>query len=263
MSKVSQYPPGTFNWVDQTTDELDKAKAFYTKLFGWQAKDIPTDDGSYSVLRKDGQDVAAIALPPPILDGTAAMWNSYISVEDIDASASKAEALRGSILVEPTTIGTAGRLSIIADPEGAVFALWQAGDSRGSAVVNEPGTLAWNELYTRDIEQALDFYGELFGWRHKVHQLSEGKVYHMFSVENRDRAGIHELTPDMDQVSPRWEVYFAVADLEASYYKLTELGGKAAFSPGTVPTIGRFIRATDIGGAPLSLITVFHEPKPL
>ena len=65
MGERTQYVPGTFSWTDLATTDPDAAKAFYAALFGWQAEDMPVPGGYYSMQRKDGKDVAAIAAQPP------------------------------------------------------------------------------------------------------------------------------------------------------------------------------------------------------
>jgi predicted enzyme related to lactoylglutathione lyase len=58
----------------------------------------------------------------------------------------------------------AGRMAILIDRIGAQISVWQAGEHIGAGVANEPNSLGWNELGTREPQQAMDFYGDLFGW---------------------------------------------------------------------------------------------------
>ena len=58
----------------------------------------------------------------------------------------------------------AGRTAVLADPEGAVFCVWQASEHKGARIVNEPGSLNFNVLTTREPEAAKRFYGDVFGW---------------------------------------------------------------------------------------------------
>ena len=75
-----------------------------------------------------------------------------MTVEDVDASVARAKELGGQVIVEPMDVMTAGRMAVLMDPEGAVFALWQPGEHIGAGIVNEFNTLTWNELRTRDPE---------------------------------------------------------------------------------------------------------------
>ena len=89
------------------------------------------------------------------------MW-----VEDADETAAKVRAAGGTVLTEPFDVGDSGRMAIFADPDGAAFCVWQAKEHRGAAVVNEHGSLNFNDLNTRDLEGAQAFYGAVFGWEH-------------------------------------------------------------------------------------------------
>ena len=66
--------------------------------------------------------------------------------------------------MEPFDVRDAGRMAVLADPEGAVFCVWQAKEHKGAELVNEPGSLNFNSLNTRDAEGAKAFYGAVFGW---------------------------------------------------------------------------------------------------
>ena len=68
------------------------------------------------------------------------------------------------MLTEPFDVMDAGRMAVVADPDGAALSLWQANRHRGAQVVNAPGSLNFNGLATRDVEGARRFYGAVFGW---------------------------------------------------------------------------------------------------
>ncbi len=68
------------------------------------------------------------------------------------------------MLAPPVDIPHAGRAAVCADPEGAVFGLWQASQKRGAQLVNAPGSWNFSELHTADPEGAERFYGALLGW---------------------------------------------------------------------------------------------------
>src|SRR5262249_28587307 len=119
--------------------------------------------GSYFMATLRGENVAAISSQmegaPPM-----ATWNSYIWVDDADATAAKMRETGGNMIMEPFDVMDAGRMAACADREGAVFFLWQPGRHRGATLVNEPGTLNFNNLGSRDRGAASEFYGAVFGW---------------------------------------------------------------------------------------------------
>ena len=69
------------------------------------------------------------------------------------------------MLQGPFDVMDAGRMAVVADPEGAVFCVWEAKENIGAKVVNEHGALNFNGLATRDPAAAEAFYGAVFGWK--------------------------------------------------------------------------------------------------
>ena len=165
MSDQDRYIPGVPCWVDTTQPDPEAAVAFYGDLFGWEFEDrMPAGSpGRYYVARLRGGDVAAVGSQP---EGTPpmAVWNTYVWVADADETAAKVRAAGGKVLTEPFDVGDAGRMAVFADPDGAVFCVWQAREHRGAAVVNEHASLNFKELHTRDLDAARSFYGSVFGW---------------------------------------------------------------------------------------------------
>ena len=165
MAERDGYIPGVPCWVDTNQPDPEGAVTFYGGLFGWEFEDTmpPGSEGMYFVARLRGRDMAAVGSTP---DGApaAAAWNTYIWVESADETAARVLEAGGRILMEPFDVTDAGRMAVLADPEGAVFSVWQAGSMKGAQVVNEPGSVNFNGLHTRDVEAAKRFYGSVFGW---------------------------------------------------------------------------------------------------
>jgi predicted enzyme related to lactoylglutathione lyase len=97
--------------------------------------------------------------------GSSATWNTYVSVDDVDAVARSVAAAGGSVVAQPFDVnGGAGRAASCADPEGATFRLWQPRDRPGAQVVNSPGAWNFSHLRTDQPDQARAFYADVFGW---------------------------------------------------------------------------------------------------
>src|SRR5213079_2776240 len=141
MSTREDYPAGVPCWVDTNQPDPAGAARFYSGLFGWQTED---------------------AMPPGA--PPQAVWNTYIRVESADDAAARVREAGGRVLPEPFDVFDAGRMGVFADPEGAVFCVWQPGSHRGSAAVNEHGAVNFNNLHADDVEAARAFYGAVFGW---------------------------------------------------------------------------------------------------
>ena len=119
--------PGTFCWADLSTPDPERAKQFYSGLFGWQLLTGDRDTSGYLHIKNGDQFIGGI---PPARHRDPKIpphWLSYIYVSDVDASAQKAQELGGKILAPPMTIEGAGRFAVLADPQGAVFAIFKSG----------------------------------------------------------------------------------------------------------------------------------------
>lgn len=252
----AQYAPGTFCWIELATTNSEAAKKFYTELFGWSFADNPMGPGMvYTMLKLDGKDVGALYQMPPEMTamGIPPNWLSYASVNCADESAAKAKDLGATLLKEPLDVMTFGRMAVIQDPTGAVFAIWQAGTNKGAGVFNVPGSLCWNELLTTDTAKAGEFYASIFGWTKET--MDFGPVeYTMFSNEGRGAGGVLKITPEMVGVPPHWLAYFAVDDCEAKVQKATELGATTNRPAEDIPGIGRFAIMQDPQGAVFAFI---------
>jgi hypothetical protein len=265
MQEVKQYPAGTFSWVDLATTDAAAAKAFYTRLFGWEAHDMPAGpEGTYTMLTLAGKYVAGLyemgdeqrgqGIPPH--------WLSYVSVDDIDAATEKVSALGGTVLAGPMDVMEAGRMAMIQDPTGASFALWQAGQHIGAALVNIPGTFSWNELATTDTEKASAFYSGLFGWECTKDDMPTGP-YYTFKNQGRMGGGMLQMTEEWGDMPSNWSVYFSVEDCDATVQQARELGGMNLMDPFEIPEVGRFAVMQDPQGAYFTVIKAYViDPPP-
>lgn len=259
MGERTGYPPGTFSWTDLGTTDLAGAKTFYTELFGWELEDMPAGEGMvYSMARVDGKYVAAVYEQDEDQrsQGVPPNWLNFITVDDIEARTAEAERLGGAILSPPIDVQDSGRMSLVSDPTGAVFAMWQPGKHIGAQLVNEAGALTMNELDTRDVPAAKEFYGALFGW---TFEDDPSGAYTNIKNEGNLNGGMIELAPEWGDVPPHWRPYFAVVDCEASLARVKELGGQAMGAPIEVPA-GRFAVVADPQGASFSIFEGELDP---
>jgi uncharacterized protein len=254
------YIPGVPCWVDTSQPDPEAAVSFYGDLFGWEFEDVmpPGSDGKYFIARIRGKDVAAVGSIPEAAPQQA-MWNTYIWVESADDAASKVRDAGGSVVMEPFDVMDAGRMAVFTDPEGAVFCAWQANQNKGAQLVNEHGTVNFNDLNTREPEDAKSFYGSVFAWQ--TLELPGGSE--MWTVPGygdyleRDNPELRENMAEMDapegfedvvaslvpigddqpDTPPHWNVTFAVDDADAIAGKATELGGNVLMPPLDAPWV--------------------------
>jgi uncharacterized protein len=270
MPERDGYIPGVPCWVDTSQPDPEAAVAFYSGLFGWEFEDVmPREsEGTYFVARLRGGPVAAVgSLPegaPPM-----AMWNTYISVESADETATKVLDAGGTSLMDPFDVMDAGRMAVFADREGAAFCVWQAKKHKGAQIVNEAGALNFNGLNTRDVEGAKSFYGSVFGWRTLMldggiemwtlpgygDHLEQGNPdlrKQMAEVDAPEGfedvvASIARIPDDQPDVAAHWNVTFAVDDADATAAKATELGGNVIVGPFDAPWVRMTVIADPAG----------------
>ncbi len=247
MAHVETYEPGQFNWTDLATTDPAGAKAFYSAVFGWQADDLPMGDGAaYTMLRKDGRDVAALSAMRDELraQGVPPHWTVYVYVASADDAAARAKELGATILAPPFDVFDAGRMAVIADPTGAQLCLWEGKQHPGARVIDEPGALCWCELRTKDVEKARAFYEGLFGWTFKV-----SPEYSEIVHRGKHQGGVMPLSPAMGPIPSHWGVYFMVRDIEGLVRKATEHGATVHVPPQAIGGMGRFAVLVDPQGA--------------
>jgi predicted enzyme related to lactoylglutathione lyase len=110
---------GAFSWNELITTDPAAALEFYTKLFGWNTEVMHMQGMDYTVVKFGDRAIGGLMAAP---GGVPAGWKSYVTVDDIDATAKLAESLGGKICVPPTDIPNVGRFAILIDPQGAVIA---------------------------------------------------------------------------------------------------------------------------------------------
>ena len=254
MAEMTAYTPSTFCWTDLSTTDATAAKQFYTELFGWAAVDTPVSpEMTYTTLQVEGKDVTALYQQGPEEQGMPPHWNSYVSVSSADDIAAATKTLGGTVLVEPMDIMDLGRMAIIQDPTGAVVGVWQPQSYIGAQLIGQPGTVCWNEIATRDTQQASAFYTQLFGWEARIQDMGS-TLYTVFFNGDQMSAGMIQITADWGDVPPHWMVYFAVNDCDASVEQAKLLGGQVLMPPMDIPGTGRFATLRDPQGGAFSVI---------
>ena len=230
----------------------------------------PSSPGKYFMARLRGSEVAAIGSQPPGAPPMAA-WNTYIWVESADEAAAKVRAGGGGVVAEPFDVIDAGRMAVVTDPEGAAFCVWQAKQHKGARIVNEPGSLNFNSLNTRDAKRAKSFYGSLFGWETlelpggvEMWRLAGyGNFLAQSDPELRQRqadsgaapegfadvvATLNPIADDQADAPAHWSVTFAVDDADATAARAVQLGARVVAAPFDAPWV-RMTVITDPQGA--------------
>lgn len=260
-------PHGTHCWFELTTPDAPAAEAFYAAVTGWVPRDAGMPGMRYTLVGPADHAIGGImALTDEMKAGGARPgWTGYVAVADVDAAAAKVRSLGGNVYMPGTDIPGVGRFAIVADPQGAVFALYK--DTSGMTPPpappgGTPGHMGWHELHTTSIDGALAFYGEMFGWRKDVTMdMGPNGIYQLFATGGMPgNAGAASPSADGGMVAKEpgapgsyWLYYVNVASVDAAVERIGAGGGSVLHGPHQVPGGSWIVLAMDPQGVPFAL----------
>jgi predicted enzyme related to lactoylglutathione lyase len=235
---------------------MTSAITFYEHLFGWKCEVEGPAEFSYGQFKLGGEYVAGVGQMSEEMkrQGIPPLWNSYIEVASVEEITQRASELGGTVTVPPMQVLEEGKLAFFQDPTGGHVGLWQPLRHKGATLKGPPGAFCWNELATRDIEKARDFYGKLLGWEFADHPHTPSK-YYLIKNQGHGNGGMIQMTAEWGDMPPYWGVYFNVTDLHVAATRLQQLGGKILVPPFDT-TAGPISVVADPQGACFSLIQV-------
>lgn len=251
MSFVTSSPPdGTPTWIDLGVPDLDRAKAFYRALFGWEFDTVGGAEAMhYTFCLHKGRTAAALAVNPDPNAGDF-WWTMYFATADCDATATRITDAGGTLVYPPMDILDQGRMALATDPVGAQFGLWQAATHVGCEIVNEPGALVRNDLVTATPEPARTFYQAVFDYT--LDGNPDIPEYDFTFLRRRDGKEIGGILGDRSASTSRWATVFEVAGTDAVARAATAAGGTATTPEDAV--YGRSSTITDPFGTEFSVI---------
>lgn len=246
--------PGKFVWFEHVSRDAKKAQLFYGEVLGWKVKPFPMGDVAYEMIcAGDTLDTMIGGYAAPHCDDQPTHWISYVSVEDVDATAKAATANGGKVIAAPFDVPSVGRMARIADPVGAELCLFRSATGDEADAPSTPaGRWLWNELHTSDPTKALRFYEEVLGFSHRPMDMGPGGIYHILSKDGVDRGGVTGNLPS--GVPPHWLPYVNIDDVDAAIARGRRLGATIPMGPEDIPGVGRVGALKDPTGAMLAII---------
>lgn len=250
---------GRFIWYELLTKDPAAAREFYTRLMGlghtvWQG-----DDMTYEMLTVgDAPRYGLMQLPErAAAQGAPSHWLGHVYVPDRDDARAQAVGLGGCELVS-MDIPDAGSFSVMGDPQGAVFAVYEPSEEPEPDRPAARGEVGWHELATTDYEAAFEFYSSMFGWElMEDMDMGEYGIYRIFGRNGHQLGGMWNKPPEMPVAA--WLYYHTVDSIEDAAEAIPRLGGSILNGPMEVPGGGRIIQAVDPTGATFAL---FQPPTP-
>jgi predicted enzyme related to lactoylglutathione lyase len=251
---------GRFAWHDLMTTDPEAAKDFYTSVMGWGTELWENSGMSYTMWTVDGRAMSGTMKLPAeaVAGGTRPHWLAYVDVPDVDATASRARELGGTVLMPPSDIPDIGRVSVLADPQGALIAAFASVNPSPEPEGMPPvGEFSWHELATPDPEGVFAFYSDLFGWE-KTSEFDMGAmgIYQLFGRRGMTVGGIYAKPAEMPG-PPAWLHYGRVADVNAAVEAVRRHGGQVLNGPMEVPGGDLIAMVLDAQGGPFAV----HQSK--
>lgn len=252
---------GRFVWYDLMTSDVAAARAFYSDIIGWKSK--PFSGGNYELWSAPDTDVGGLmALSDEQRAGGAPpFWIGYVETDEVDATARRVTELGGRVHVPPTGIPDVGRFAMVADPQGAAFALFQSQERGAAPGPTGVGHFSWAELNTTDWQSAWKFYSALFGWK-KVSSMDMGPEYGEYFMFGTDpeqmMGGMSNAAPTM-KAPPHWLHYINVASVDETAKRIPGRGGKILNGPMDVPGGDRIAQCQDPQGGMFAIYSTARK----
>ena len=246
----SSHREGDFVWYDLLTEDLPKAERFYGDLFGWTFAE--TEVPGYSLIEHRGRPIGGIVDTATRRSKlNESQWVSVLSIPDVDAAVETARNSGGTVHIRPTDLPGRGRLAIVSDPRGALFALLRTTTGDPPVREIEFGDWMWTELWTLEPETSAAFYTGLAGYDLEKRIILEDIEYDVFTLGGTPCAGLIPL-PD-DNIRAHWLPYVRVEDAAALAKRVEDLGGRVLLDPSAGERRGSVAIVLDPTGAPLAL----------
>jgi predicted enzyme related to lactoylglutathione lyase len=207
---------GKFVWFDLVTQDVARAKSFYGALFGWTFQ----DGDRYTPVLNDGVPIAGLV--PARDPERGSEWVGNLSVADVDRAAALMSERGGAIEREPIDAPDRGRIAVVSDSEGALLLLVRAAGGDPPDADPTLGGWLWNELWTHDVDTAMDLYSTLAGYEREIVEFRD-HPYHVLRDADARRAGVVEAPPE---VNPLWLPYVRVEDADVTAARAADLGAR-------------------------------------
>lgn len=251
MSNARGFPV----WYELLTNDAAASRAFFQDLLGWKVEaPNPEDPKKYEMLRaEEGYVGGMMQLTDEMrAQGAKPTWLFYLGVDDVDATAKQIEGAGGKITMPPFDVPEAGRIAMVADPQGLPFyVMTPSGNGTSTAFERSGmGKCNWNELATPDQAAANDFYAKVFGWTYPDKMKMPNGEYVFASVGG---TVIGATMPVTEGAPSGWQFYFRAPNIDVAAEKVKKAGGKVHAGPMEVPGGDKVIVASDPQGVPFGV----------
>lgn len=251
----TEHHVGKVIWAELVTPNRSEAERFYGGLFGWTFKEQSSSNGHYVLASSNGEPVAGL-IHHPFHEGARGQpyWLPFVAVQNVDAAGRMAVDGGGKIIVAPHTYAARGRQAVLADPQGAPFAVIASFSGDTPDYLAENGTWIWSSLLTRNLDAGIAFYQSLFGYEVFDLHSDDGLQHAVLATDNFARASVNALPMDALRRQSHWLNFIRVADATAAATRAVALGGSVLVAPRVDRHGGEFAVIADPAGAPFGVM---------
>jgi predicted enzyme related to lactoylglutathione lyase len=227
----NQYLPGKFVWADLFVNDVERARRFYEEVFGWEWRVLTREPLHYGLLYSDGEAIAGVAHKnAPAGHSNYGRWVHYTSVEDVKKTGSAIVAKGGEELLAYRNYADRGEFAIYSGPHREVFGIIHSSSGDPGDDQAPIGDWIWWQLFTHDVNGAVDYYQSLFGFEAKEYKESPEFLAVDLLTHGQVRAAIGPL-PDDPQATPTLIGFIRVEDMTGTLEKLVAAGGEVLLKP--------------------------------
>lgn len=246
---------GKVVWADLVTPDLESARRFYAGMFGWTFQDVVTGEKQFVVALLDGRPVAGLVRQAmPAGEKKQPAWLTFIAVSDAAQAEKAAVAHGGKVLVPLRDYPKRGRQAILADPQGAVFAVLQSGSGDPPDILAPAGGWIWSSLITVDPDAGAAFYQSLFGYEVFELESDDGREHLLLAAEGYARATANSPPATAPNLHSHWLNFIRVANTADATRKAVALGGRVLVQPHPDRHDEMVAVVADPSGAPFGLL---------
>jgi predicted enzyme related to lactoylglutathione lyase len=246
---------GKVIFQELVTPDLARAKQFYAGLLGWTFSDLEVGEMPYAEAMLGDRSVGGLFQRNlPSSEHRQSAWLTYFSVRDTDATVQTALQHGAKLLFGPRSFPDRGREAVLADPQGAVFAVLASSSGDPPDVLAQPGEWIWSSLMTRDPDTAAAFYQALFDYEVYPAPVEAGPEHLVLASQGYARASVNPPPAARPDLNPHWLNYVRVDDAAATSARAAALGGRILVAPRPTPRGGTIALVADPLGAPFGLL---------
>jgi predicted enzyme related to lactoylglutathione lyase len=241
--------PGRWVWTELITADVETAKSFYGALFSWRFETIGDGDKHYTLIHNGDAPIGGILFSASTAQSSStSRWIGLVSVADADAAAKQAAAGNGTVLLPPRRLEGRGDVALLADPEGARFAVIRSDVGDPPDQFPAVGDFIWRELWAAEAAGMARFYASLTGATAENVTTSAHDVEWHLRAAGYPRAGI--VQESVDGLPSAWLQYVRVKDVNEAVSRAERLGAVVLLEPTADVRAGSVAIVLDpLGGA--------------